>query len=547
MKVFVLRNKYAFLILSVLFIFIAICRINFPHLDHGDEYTDVNVLNAGNNFIRFGFIKCKFLAVFEPNPNSPSDAYTHFPPLIDIINGLLRAVFHIDSLYFFRAVSLFSSFLNLIFWYFFIKLFTNNPWIALISTVFYLSNPLFIFGVDSLSVHCYSELLRSLIFFILIVLTNTQKRKKMLLFFLWALVFLESLITFEYIIYLCVFFALFKLIFINRLNNKITWRGVLILCSAPIAGFLLHLMQNAWYFGSYALALDDLTQAAVQRIGLNNNFTITFNLWLKEVLLKNISLTFLFPVKQLLFFALLSFLLYFWFKKDAHNKYKQLIISMAKLLFIFIICGISWYVFFPMHSFDHNSVTFLARHLLPAAAIAFTIFCYMLFIYIPSKKINKSWKRTLLMIVPLTFGIFIVIKGLISSELPFTPAKIKMAHNFSMFFNQALPNLKKNSGDNDTIGLNVMRLPTIIRYYTNRHCEYIATSSELIKLPQLPRYFIYLRPRKYSPGAAENELNELFNTLNEKYILTFCKQIFYEHKRNIFLLFLFELKNKNNF
>lgn len=530
MKVFLLNDKQAFLILSVLFIFIAICRISFPDLDHGDEYTDANVLNAGENFIRFGFIKCKFLPVFEPNLNSPSNAYTHYPPLPDIINGLLRAVFRTESLYFFRAVSLFCSFLNLFFWYFFIKLFTNNPLIALISAVFYLSNPLFIFGIDSLHESCYSELLRSLIFFILIVLTSSLKKQKILFFFLWVLFFLESLITFEYIIYLCVFFALFRLIFSGRLNNKITWRDVLILFSAPVAGFLLHFIQNVWYFGSYASALQDLTKSAVQRIVCGETFTITFNLWWKEVVLKNISLTFLYKNKALVFYAFFSCLLYLRLKNDTHKKDKQLIISLTQLLFILIVSGVSWYVFFPMHSLDHNNVTFLARHLLPAAAITFTIFIYIL--YISSRKVHTSWKRTLLMIISIIFGIFIVIKGIKISELPITLANIKAAHYF-LILKENLLHLKKISQNNDIIGTTIFRYP-FIRYYTSRHCQFIPNKSDLISLPQLPHYFIFL----VENNIIDLKNNELYNFLNLKY-----KRINYRPGIN-FLFFV--LKNEGD-
>lgn len=515
MKLFILReDKLAFLILSVLFILIAVCRINFPELNHGDEFADANVLNAGENFIRLGFINCKFLPVFAPNLNSPSGAaYTHYPALSENINGFLRVIFRTDSLYFFRVVSLFCSFLNLLFWYFFIKLFTNNPLIALVSAVLYVSNPLFIFGVDSLHEACYSELLRSLIFFILIVLTISQKRKKVIFFFLWILVFLGSLITFEYIIYLCLFFTLFKIFFNDQLNNKLRWRDVLVLFFAPVAGFLLHFLQNVWYFGSYLLAFQDLSQSGFRRVFYDPGFTINFYIWWKEVVLRNISLTFLSEGIELILLVSFSCLLYLRLQDESHAKAKTVITSLLKLLLIFIVCGLSWYLFFPLHSYDHRNIIFLARHLLPAAVIAFTIFLYILFIFVPEVQAKSLWQRVLLIMIPVIVCISFVIRGVNRSQLPVTPQKISLEHAFSMFKENFLY-LKEISNKNDIIGTTIWRKP-YVSYYTNRECQFFRNKEELIRLPQLPRYFILI----VNKNEPDIQIDQLSVYLNSRYNL----------------------------
>ena len=51
-----LKNKYAIVILVILFLYIATPRLIFPDLDHGDEFADANVLSAGENFVKFGLI-----------------------------------------------------------------------------------------------------------------------------------------------------------------------------------------------------------------------------------------------------------------------------------------------------------------------------------------------------------------------------------------------------------------------------------------------------------------------------------------------------------
>lgn len=95
-----LSKKNVVIVLSILFLFITFPRIIFPDLDHGDEYSDAEVLSSGENFVRFGFIKTRFLQMHEPHLDKPENLYTHYPGLPDIINGFLRKVFKTDSLYF---------------------------------------------------------------------------------------------------------------------------------------------------------------------------------------------------------------------------------------------------------------------------------------------------------------------------------------------------------------------------------------------------------------------------------------------------------------
>lgn len=134
------RHKRVFVILGVIFFLLAIPRVMFPDLDHGDEASDANVLNAGQNFVRFGFLKTHFLPLFEPQADFPEGLYTHYPPLPDITNGLLRSVFKTEALWFFRAMSLLCALFNVIFWYLFIYRFTKSMEIACLASLFYLTD-----------------------------------------------------------------------------------------------------------------------------------------------------------------------------------------------------------------------------------------------------------------------------------------------------------------------------------------------------------------------------------------------------------------------
>ena len=116
-----MNSKIFLIVLSILFLLVAVPRISFPDLDHGDEWADADILIAANNFAKFGFIKTRFLPFFEAEIDAPKGAYLHYPPLGTIINGLLRIVSGRDSLYLLRSFALLFSLLNLLFWYLFIK------------------------------------------------------------------------------------------------------------------------------------------------------------------------------------------------------------------------------------------------------------------------------------------------------------------------------------------------------------------------------------------------------------------------------------------
>lgn len=501
---YILRRKKIILILVILFLFIAIPRIIFPDLDHGDEFSDANVLNAGENFVKFGFIKCRFLPMYEPNLDVPQNLYTHYPPLSEIINGLLRIIFKTNSLTFFRGVALFFAFLNLIFWYLFIKRFSNSYIIGILAFLFYLTNPLFILGMDSLHQLSYSDFLRSLILFIFMIMLNSHIKKKKVLFFcsLWVLIMLESLVTFEYIIYLSLFFILFP-VFFKESKKVLSKKLIFGLLLASVVGFLIHFVQNIWYFGSFSLAFNDLKTIAIQRVIQSQDAPpMNFMIWLQYVMLRNLSLVFLFNYFTLFLGIFCAYLLY----QKLSSETKKQIGSLYRLFLLFIICGISWYIIFPSHSWAHTFLLFLARHLLPAAAVGFTIFIYIILTFI-KENLKVQFYPKIFSILLMMVILFI---GVIKSELPVTPEKIKMAQEFIKFKN-CLLRLKEISQEKDKIGVNYYRFP-FMRYYTNRHFLNISDKSSLENLTALPKYFILI---PYDNQIAQ----ELFEFLKQRYVL----------------------------
>ena len=289
------KKKFIIIILGLLFLIIAVPRLMYPDLDHGDEYGDANVMDAGRNFAKFGFIRCRFLPTFEVQLDKPENLYTHYPTLPENINGLLRKIFKTDSLRFFRSIALFFACLDVIFWFLFLEKFTGSYSLGFLGALFYLFNPLFIFSADNLHQLAYSGFLRSLILFSFLCYIESKDRKRLLLFLLWVFIQLEFWIGLDCVIYLFLFFILYKYFF--KLPKAPLSKGaIIILFSAPVFGSLLHFMQNVWYFGSFSLALKDLVNVAAERMAhsKDSSLALTFGNWWQYAIVRYFSLVLIF-------------------------------------------------------------------------------------------------------------------------------------------------------------------------------------------------------------------------------------------------------------
>jgi hypothetical protein len=437
------RKSLPIFILGLTFLFIAIPRIKFPDLDHGDEYADASILNAADNFARFGFIKCRFLPLYEPDRDTPDKLYTHFPPLGENFNGLLRIVTGSSSIYNFRIVALLFSFLSILFWYLFIKELTQSLFLSFFSSIFYLTNPMFIFGVDSLGIP-YSDFFRSLILFLFTKMARLSGEKKRKVFLcLWVLFALNSLLNYEYIIFLSLFFLLYKIIF-KKSREELSLGSIFILFLAPVCAFLLHLLQNAWYFGNITLAMQDLRQVAVERVVASKDSSLPLNFisWWQLVIMRNLSLVFVFNLFLISAFSVFAFLLY----RLLSLKARQKIALALKLSLLFLLCGITWYMVFPSHSLAHTFVLFLARHPVPFASLCFALFCYIVFSFVKEKYPDNFFGRIALGVLIVT----IALTGIFKSSLPVTAEGIAGAKDF-LIFKKCLLDLKSASRPKDKV------------------------------------------------------------------------------------------------
>ncbi len=501
------RDMRLLFILGILFLGLAIPRIIFPDLDHGDEFADANTLTAGKNFVKFGFWACRFLPMYEQQIDKPQNPYTHYPPLPEITNAIMRGIFKTEDLRIYRAFPLFFSLLNVFFWYLLVRAFSSSYPIAFLASLFYFTNPFFIFGMDSLWGLASSDFLRTVILFIFGFLAHPYiENRKRIFLFLWILVFLSSWVVFDYIVYLSLFFVLFRFFFRTEKGYPSRFL-IFLLFLAPLLGFLLHFFQNAWYFGSLEKAIGDFAGIGIERIFKSKDApTPEFNfiLWWKTVILRNFSLIFMFNFFILGIALFLAYLMYqaLGVKSRARLKIK----SLLPLLVIFILCGITWYVIFPAHSYAHAYVHYLVRHILPVASLGFALFFYLVYAYIQERIYHKKLAKAVWVIL---VGL-VLFRGIDQSDLPISHQKIKIAKDF-LVFKECLLNLRNQSNPKDLICVNYYRFP-FMRHYTDRNMLPIFDKASLEALKPLPRYFIFLA--RLHPATLE-----LFEFLKERYNL----------------------------
>jgi hypothetical protein len=472
------KSLHAIFVLSVIFLFLALVRLQAPELDHGDEWADATVQFAGRNYVKLGFINTRFLPVFGEN----EPAYTHYPALPEVFNGVLQHIWP-DRLVLFRVVALLFAFLNMLFWFLFARKVSGSALFGLLAGLFYITNPYFIYGMDSLQALSYSDCIRSLILLIFVNVPAAGRSRRGWLAALWGLIFLEALISFEYIVYLAMFFALIG-IALKEFRKAITVREWFILGSASVAGFGLHFLQNAWYFGSAGAAFSDLAQRAIYR-SLSQSIDGPPNLnlfnWFNIVILRNFSLVFMFDVSLLVVAGYCALLLY----KGLNPAGRQRVRPLFKLTALFALCGVSWYVVFSSHSYAHAFVGFLTRHVVPAASLGFAAFFYLVLDYIDVKAPKDIYIRA----VGAGLAVYVCLTGVLASGLPVTAAGLKRVEQFNVY-KGCLQGLERSSAKDAVVGVNYFRYP-FMQYYLNRQMLCIFDRQTLESQPRKPDYFIF--------------------------------------------------------
>jgi hypothetical protein len=103
-------------ILGLVGVYLLISAFEPLRMNWGDPWSDSNAMTSGGHFAREGFIKLQLTPRVDVGPIGPDTlVYTHYPPLPDLVNGVLQKVSGGDHLTLFRIFALILSALSLYF------------------------------------------------------------------------------------------------------------------------------------------------------------------------------------------------------------------------------------------------------------------------------------------------------------------------------------------------------------------------------------------------------------------------------------------------
>lgn len=249
-RVHIASHAAAVVVTLVLLAVVAVMS-NWPLMWAGDNYTDANVLMAGENFATLGFWKLHFLPVHYLTPSADAPYYyLHYPPLDQWVNGLLRLA-GVRSVY---AMRLFCGVLFIVGLLAMHRAFT--PFIGALAAVCGLAlagtNGFFISYATSLH-HSYNFFFLGLFFLFFLSATQSEQPARRTWLGTWIVLLLASLVSYEYIPYAQVF-AWVYVVSMGQFRRH--WKALLVLATAPILGVGLHFLQNCWAVGLSATLAD---------------------------------------------------------------------------------------------------------------------------------------------------------------------------------------------------------------------------------------------------------------------------------------------------
>ncbi|MDZ4668532.1 MAG: hypothetical protein SGJ00_11715 [bacterium] len=226
----------------------------------GDGFSDKNTLSSANYFLDSGFTQTSFLPVHDYFPGYPAyvpSTYTHYPPLPNILAGLYGILFQSKEELVLRIIPILLS----VFFFFFI-FYVINDWLkdekkAMIgASCLWLANYFICYG-DNLHQHVYGELLKWIYVYGLYLFHESNQKRKWIWAMLMLIMVLEVNISFEQPVFLGIATLGFSWIYQKKIFSFTTVPAA----AMVLLGFTLHLAQNAHFFGSWQMAIDDMTKA----------------------------------------------------------------------------------------------------------------------------------------------------------------------------------------------------------------------------------------------------------------------------------------------
>jgi len=172
-----------------------------------------------------------------------SSYYTHYPSGY-LIPYALMAKMGVSQRAIFRIFSILISLLGLTFLYRFIKSVSDKS-VAIISLIYYGFSATFLNYADSISVQPLTYLFTYLILFLsILTLSNPDKSKKYNAA-IWFSYLVLSVSSYDTTVFIFAWLVGLDII----ISRKFLWKKWFIFASAPILGFALQILQNAYYLG----------------------------------------------------------------------------------------------------------------------------------------------------------------------------------------------------------------------------------------------------------------------------------------------------------
>lgn len=262
-----IRTRFGLLLTAAVLVYCIVHAFDPPRLNWGDSGTDYNVMTAGRNFQKYGFLKLHLTPyLLDPAYMTPGDSvliYTHYPQLPDLANGVERTVFGFSELAQFRLVALGFSFGALLFVYRLISEYWSRR-TAEFSLALWVLNPLWIQHADYLHHAPYAFFFGAGSLYFLAAYLRRPNPGRLEFLACGACVFLTFLSSYDLWFLVPILLASMTLAHYRRVDARST--GVLAaLAACAFLAIAFKWATNAWALGGLTAWLHDLRFQVTER------------------------------------------------------------------------------------------------------------------------------------------------------------------------------------------------------------------------------------------------------------------------------------------
>jgi hypothetical protein len=340
-----------------------------------DGFSDVETLKAGENFAKYGFFRLRFAPVHQiGTPSETPYYYLHYPPLPEIINGALQAigVRHVFAMRIFCGLFLV---LGAVFIYLAFSRITG-PVAAVCGLVLFPTTPYFVAFGTSIHTHAYNIFFLGVFFFLFLGGMHRKSASAWRWVLCWLTLFLHSLVSFEFIVYIQAFMWVYALA--SGGFGKY-WRLLVVLATAPAAGVGLHLLQNIWAIGASAAIADGMGIR-----GPHGPFSAASAAALLKLPSRVLDSSTMYLRIGWPCLAIMTVLIYALREQIGSNMAR----CGGAFLFAVLSASVTWYVLFPGHAINHRHTV---NQLVPLWLIVMG--CFVAVVIRIVKQAGQKWAR----------------------------------------------------------------------------------------------------------------------------------------------------------